>query len=101
MKKVLCMVGIFAVTVMMSVAPAFAVEAETGHFAALEGITSSAPMSDTELAAVEGQAPPGAIAGQIGLVNVSAQTRVGNVSVIRNVTVRDVNVAVLSAGRQQ
>jgi hypothetical protein len=101
MNKVLCMVGIFAVTVMMSVAPAFA-EAETGHFAALEGITSSAPMSDTELAAVEGQAPPQVI-GQAGLVNVGAQVRVGDVRVrvIRDITIQDVNVAVLSAGRQQ
>ncbi|MBA3612746.1 MAG: hypothetical protein H0W49_07490 [Nitrospirales bacterium] len=99
MNKTIMAVGISAI--MMSVAPAFAMEAETQtNFRALEGFSPSAPMNDSELAAIEGQAPPQLIA-QRGLVNVGAQLRVGDVRVIRDITIQDVNVQILSAGIQR
>ena len=86
-------------------APAFAMDmaTESGNnsdFRALTEISVSQTLTEQELASIEGQAP----IGQIGLVNVAAQNVLNrndiDVNVVRNVTIRDVQVGVLAAQRQ-
>ena len=59
-------------------------------------------LNDSELAKVEGKANPVAQAGGAGVVNVVAAAAVGvdNVRIIRDVTVQDVNVAILGGGQR-
>ena len=59
-------------------------------------------LNDTELAKVEGKANPVAGAGGAGVVNVVAAAAVGvdNIRVIRDITVQDVNVAILGGGQR-
>ena len=59
-------------------------------------------LNDSELAKVEGKANPVAGAGGAGVVNVVAAAAVGvdNIRIIRDVTVQDVNVAILGGGQR-
>ena len=108
MKRSIIAAGVCAA--ILSVVPAFAMEEQDSigqpataiDFPALSGIEHEAQLNDSELAKVEGTAPfAGAVNEQIGLVNVSAQAAVQNTRIIRDVTVEDINVAILAAGSQR
>ena len=85
--------------------PALAMDEQTNTNATdltvLSGIEHEV-LNDSELAKVEGKANPVAQAGGAGVVNVVAAAAVGvdNVRIIRDVTVQDVNVAILGGGQR-
>ena len=102
MKTVLTM-SMFAV--LLGGAPAFAMDmaTESGNNSeshALTVISVSQVLRDQKLASIEGQVP----IGQIGLVNVAANNVLNkndiDVSVVRNVTIGDVQVGVLAVQQQ-
>ena len=89
-------------TVLISAVPTFALEPESGpaqEFQSLTDVQNPEQLTDTELSKIEGSAPL-FTTGQVGLINVNANANITGNQTLNNLTIQNIQVAVLGANKQ-